>query len=169
MDDLTFRPPSLGDGAAVFDLAGRVGKLDLNASYAYLLWCRDFAATSVVVHGPDGMAGFITGYRRPDEPSTLFVWQVAVDPAARGRGLASAMLDHLVERVDPRLVEATVTPDNEPSAAMFASLARRLGVPIAHEALMAAADFPDDHEPEDLVRIGPMSREQVVARGEQAG
>jgi diaminobutyrate-2-oxoglutarate transaminase len=163
VDDLTFRPPTLDDGAPVWDLAGRAGKLDLNASYAYVLWCRDFAATSVVVESDGSIVAFITGYSRPDEPSTLFVWQVAVDPSMRGRGLASRMLDHLVARVEPAMVEATVTPDNEPSAAMFDSLARRLGVEIRRSPLMAAADFPDEHEPEELVLIGPMSRPTIIA------
>ena len=34
-------------------------------------------------------AGFITGYRRPEEPNTLLVWQVAVDSAARGHATHS--------------------------------------------------------------------------------
>ncbi len=41
--------------------------LDLNASYAYILWCRDFAATSVVATVDEQPAGFVTGYRPPSD------------------------------------------------------------------------------------------------------
>lgn len=77
--------------------------LDLNSSYSYLLWCRDFAGTSVVARGEDGgPIGFVTGYVRPERPQTLVVWQVAVDDEHRGRGLAGAMLDGLTDRVAER-------------------------------------------------------------------
>lgn len=57
--------------------------LDLNASYAYVLWCRDFAGTSVVATVNGEVVGFVTGYRRPKQPATLMVWQVAVDEQLR--------------------------------------------------------------------------------------
>ncbi|MDX5310866.1 MAG: GNAT family N-acetyltransferase, partial [Rhodococcus sp. (in: high G+C Gram-positive bacteria)] len=74
--------------------------LDVNSSYAYVLWCRDFAATSVVATAGDHEAvGFVSGYRRPEAPDTLFVWQVAVDQDQRGRGVAGRMLDSLWDRL----------------------------------------------------------------------
>jgi L-2,4-diaminobutyric acid acetyltransferase len=88
--------PTSADGPLMWGLALESGGLDVNSRYAYLLWCRDFAATSIVARSGDRLAGFITGYRRPDAPDTLFVWQVAVGPDFRRRGLASRMLDHLV-------------------------------------------------------------------------
>ena len=90
--------PGVGDGAAMWRLARDSEVLDLNASYAYLLWARDFAATSVVARVDGEAGGFVSGYRRPDRPDTLMVWQVAVDEEHRGHGLARRMLDHLVER-----------------------------------------------------------------------
>ena len=138
-------------------LALAAGGLDVNSSYAYVLWCRDFAATSIVAADDDALAGFITGYRRPDDPPTLFVWQVAVDPARRGIGIARRMLDELVARVDPLHVEATVTADNAPSSALFTSFARRRGVALARSPLFGRADFPEPHEPEELLRIGPLT------------
>ena len=44
--------------------------------------------------------GFLSGYRPPTASETLFVWQVAVDEKARGKGLAKRMLTELLER-DP--------------------------------------------------------------------
>ncbi|MHC5068213.1 MAG: GNAT family N-acetyltransferase, partial [Planctomycetota bacterium] len=60
---------------------------------------RHFAHTSVVASvGPD-LIGAVTAYRVPDDPTTLFVWQVAVSDAARGQGLAGRMLQFLVQTI----------------------------------------------------------------------
>ena len=156
----SLRPPTVADGAALWRLASAAGKLDVNSSYAYLLWARDFAATSVVaVDDAAGVVGFVTGYRRPDDPEVLLVWQVAVDDGHRGQGIAGRMLDHLVgvlADLGGRYVETTVTPDNEPSRAMFEALARRHRTALEVTDLFAAEDFPDPHEPEQLFRIGPI-------------
>lgn len=136
--------------------------LDLNSSYSYLLWCRDYSATSVVARDAAGRpVGFVTGYVRPRQPRTLFVWQVAVDESQRGRGLAAAMLDGLLRRTGEALgvtsLETTVTPDNTPSNRLFTSLAERHGAPLARDVLFDAEAFPESgHEPEYLYRIGPV-------------
>ncbi|MBO0854595.1 MAG: diaminobutyrate acetyltransferase [Nocardia sp.] len=133
--------------------------LDANSSYAYLLWCRDFAETSVVAEVDSRVAGFVTGYLRPQAPDTLFIWQVAVDQAFRGRGIAVSMLDNIVEAVgaqDVSVLETTVSPDNEASLAMFAALARSRGAEMSRHTLFEPQDFPDGHESEDLYRIAPL-------------
>ncbi len=133
--------------------------LDANSSYAYLLWCRDFRTTSVVAEIDSETAGFVTGYLRPQAPDTLFIWQVAVDHAFRGRGVGVAMLDSLVEQVAEQgisVLETTVSPDNEASIAMFSSLARRREAEIIRQVLFEPKDFPDGHESEDLYRIAPL-------------
>lgn len=136
------------------------GKLDLNSPYAYLLWCRDFAATSVVARVGEEVAGFVTGYARPDAPDTFVVWQVAVAASHRGRGLAHRMLCHLTERLAPqgaRFLEATVTPDNTPSTRLFTAFATDRGAEISRRVLFDGAAFPEPHEAEILLRIGPLT------------
>nr|WP_255661197.1 diaminobutyrate acetyltransferase [Nocardia spumae] len=133
--------------------------LDANSSYSYLLWCRDFRTTSVVAEIDSRTAGFVTGYVRPQSPDTLFIWQVAVDHAFRGRGVGVSMLDGLVEQAAEQgvsVLETTVSPDNEASLAMFGSLARRRGAEIIRQTLFEPKDFPDGHESEDLYRIAPL-------------
>ncbi len=153
--------PRLEDGAAIWRMARDSGVLDLNSSYSYLLWCRDFAATSLVARGGDGEpVAFVTGYLRPDRPGTLVVWQVAVDHGHRGRGLAAALLDTLTDRLADRgvrTVEATVTPDNTASDRLFTSFAERRGAALEREVLFDGRLFPEGtHEPEVLYRIGPV-------------
>jgi L-2,4-diaminobutyric acid acetyltransferase len=133
--------------------------LDANSSYAYLLWCRDFGATSVVAEIDGVVVGFVTGYLRPQESDVLFIWQVAVDRGFRGRGIGVKMLDRLVYEVAGQGIsklETTVSPDNEASLAMFASLARRHDAELVRETLFQPKDFPDGHEAEDLYRISPL-------------
>ncbi|MBW8481150.1 diaminobutyrate acetyltransferase [Actinomadura parmotrematis] len=157
-DQVVLRRPAIEDGPLLWRLARDSGVLDVNSPYAYALWCRDFAATSVIARDGGRACGFATGYARPDAPDTLFVWQVAVDRDHRGLGLARRMLDELVRRPAPRptrFVEATVTPSNTASAALFASFARDRGCPLTRTPLFAPAHL-DGHEPEHLHRLGPL-------------
>jgi L-2,4-diaminobutyric acid acetyltransferase len=157
---LSLDTPTVEDGAAIWRIARDSRVLDLNSSYSYLLWCRDFAATSLVARDSYGRpVGFVTGYLRPDRPSTLVVWQVAVDQAHRGRGLAAQMLDALAKRLAAlgvHRVETTITPGNDASNRLFASFGRRHGAGVDREVLFAGELFPDGHEPEVLYRIGPL-------------
>ena len=156
---ITVDSPCAEDGPELWRLARDGGGLDLNSPYAYLLWCRDFSATSVVARADGKPVGFVTGYRRPDADDTLFVWQVAVDPAYRGQRIGVRMLEGIgdaIKRLGCRYMEATVTPDNAASLAMFASFARARGAPLAQSEGFDSTLFPDNHQPEDLIRIGPL-------------
>jgi diaminobutyrate acetyltransferase len=157
---LVIEEPSLADGSALWRIARDSRVLDLNSSYAYLLWARDFAATSAVAKVDDEVVGFVTGYVRPGVPDTLMVWQIAIDDAHRGRGLASALLHHLLDRVTSRgvrFLETTVTSDNEASIRLFSALARARGTQMTSEDLFGSHLFPDRHEAEYRYRIGPLT------------
>lgn len=169
----SLRAPTIEDGAEIWRLA-RSCDLDLNSPYQYLLWCRDFGDTSVIAVVDGAMVGFVTGYYRPAEADTLFVWQIAVGKAWRRQGLALAMLAHLRDRLAPELryVEASVTPSNEPSASLFRSLAAASGVEVASDELFGGFVFPPEcpHDAELLVRLGPFggSERTSEARAEMA-
>ncbi|MFJ8654648.1 diaminobutyrate acetyltransferase [Streptomyces rochei] len=160
--DLQIDRPRVADGAALWRIARDSKVLDLNSSYSYLLWCRDFAATSAVARDERGEpVGFVTGYVRPDRPDTLLVWQVAVDEAYRGRRLAATLLDGLAARTVAErgltTLETTISPDNTASQRLFTSFAERHGARLEREVLFDTGLFPDGpHEPEVLYRIGPL-------------
>lgn len=143
------------------------GGLDSYATYLYLLLCRDFASTCVVATHPredDGgsdLCGFVTAFRPPERPETLFVWQIGVAPEARGRGLAKRMLLHAFASpacAGVRYVEANVGPSNAASNRTFASLAKELGAALEIQEGFRGVDFgTETHEEEKLVRVGPIS------------
>lgn len=160
------RPPRIDEGIDLWRIARDSQTLDLNSSYAYVLYARDFAATCRIALVDGHPAGFVIGYRRPADPSCLFIWQVAVDENFRGLGLAGRMLDDLIHdtAVHPpvRTLQTTITDDNVASQQTFRSLARRWGdAPVVVTPLFESAhlsvDEPDaaHHEPERLYEIGP--------------
>jgi len=154
------RPPTPDDGAAIWRLAGAAGELEQNSGYAYVLLATHFDDTCLVAEEDGELLGFVVGYRPPRQPDTIFVWQVAVAAAARGLGLGRRLLVELARRSAASgvcWVEATVTPDNEPSRKLFRSLARELGTECAVLPFMSAQLFPAAHEPEELFRLGPYS------------
>ena len=140
----------------MWSVARAAGGLDVNTPYAYVLWGRDFAGTTSVVRDGDDVVAYCTGYRRPDDPSALFVWQVAVAPTHRRLGLGRALLDDLVARTGARAVEATVTAGNAGSWRLFTSLADAHEATVVVTELFTEDDFPDGHEAEQLLRIEPL-------------
>lgn len=161
---LRITEPALHHGGDIWRVAQAAAELDLNSSYMYLLFARDFAKTSRVALVDDEVVAFVLAYRRADDPSCLFVWQVAVDAQHQGQGLARRMLDDLissfVDSDDPiDTVETTVTDDNTASRRLFSSLAKRWGATIKKRTLFDESHFPDDHDAEQLHLIGPIDPE----------
>lgn len=159
-DQPQLRPPVASDGPAVSALIARCPPLDTNSRYCNLLQCSYFADTSIIAVTEAGdTRGFISGYRVPARPDTLFVWQVAVDAAVRGLGLGSRLLMGLLARpalADLRHIETTIGPDNRASWALFERLASRLSAPIRTTTLFEShTHFAGDHPDEILLRIGP--------------
>ena len=159
LDRIVLRSPSLEDGMAVFRLVENCPPLDINSGYCNLLQCSHFANTSVVAQMNGEVVGFISGYVIPEHSDTLFVWQVAVAEQARGLGLASHMLAHILARphcADIGYLETSITQDNHASWALFKSLAKKLSADFqSSEWMDNEAHFSGQHDSEALVRIGP--------------
>ncbi len=154
------RQPTVEDGADMWRVARDSVRLDLNTPYAYILWARDFHATSLVLEVDGEVGGFVTGYRRPEESTTLMIWQVAVDAEYRGHGLAGQLLDEVVRRTGVYSLETTITADNPASQRLFASFAERHGAQHTVTDLFTEDHFPpnQDWDAELLHRITPLRR-----------
>lgn len=159
-----FRNPTVEDGPSIYDLVNRCKPLDVNSRYLYLLQCSHFANTCAVAESDGSVQAFVSAYVLPDQPETLFVWQVAVDESLRGQGIAGRLLAHLLDRThlaDIRFVEATVNPSNNASRSLFASLARKHDCDMAEsmlfeEKLLSDGSDEGAHEAEILLRVGPI-------------
>ena len=158
---ITLRKPTKDDGFRLHQLVAECPPLDPNSIYCNLLQCSHFAETGVAAEKDGDLVGFISGYIPPQQPETVFVWQVAVDAAARGLGLGSRLLLGLLGRpelAEIRFLETTIGPDNRASWALFERLARGLSAEIETTTLFESQrHFDGVHADEILLRIGPFS------------
>lgn len=158
--DISLRLPELADGKPVHELIQRCPPLDVNSSYNYFLLCSHFRGTCIIAEKDGSICGFLSAYLLPEQPDTLFIWQMAVDNTARGSGLAGRMLDEVLHRPacrEVRFVETTISPDNIPSRRVFERLAERLGTITSEMAFLEARHFGGEaHDDERLIRLGPI-------------
>ncbi len=161
LEVIVLERPKLEDGMDVYRLVENCPPLDPNSSYCNLLQCSHFADTSVAAKIDDQLVGFISAYAIPDRLDTLFVWQVAVSESARGQGLGSRMITHLLDRPQCqaiRFIETSITDDNRASWALFGSLAKKLSADLQSSPWMNKKHhFADQHDSEVLVRVGPFN------------
>jgi L-2,4-diaminobutyric acid acetyltransferase len=134
--------------------------LDQNSSYCNLLQCSHFKSTSIAAIHQDALVGSVTAYRPPEQPDTLFVWQVAVHASMRGQGLAREMLRRLFARTATegiRYIETSITADNEASQRLFAGFAAEHKAEMLRSVMFnQAMHFEGLHDTEYLYRIGPV-------------
>lgn len=155
-----FRSPTIADGPVLASLVRESGVLDPNSDYAYLLIGAHFSTTSVIAECSGETAGFVTAYIPPEDPQTLFVWQVYVCSQYRRMGLAAAMIESLLRRItcrNVRYVAATVNPSNRASEKLFRSLAAKYRTECRTSVLFPEHLFRSgDHEEETLFKVGPL-------------
>ena len=158
---LQIRRPRALDGAAVWRLINASGTLDANSLYCNLLQCSHFAATCAVAELDGEIVGWMSGYVPPETPNALFVWQICVADAARGRGLARRLVAEVLARPQTtalQYVECTITPTNQPSWALFRSIARALDTGLHTQPhFLRGAHLDGQHDSEIRVMIGPFA------------
>ena len=157
LNTLRLRKPTLMDGSAIHALIERCPPLDTNSLYCNLLQATHFADTSLLAETSEGICGFVSGYRLPQQPNILFIWQVALDAAVRGQGLASRLLLQLVrQQAGLNCVHTTITANNKASWKTFERLANDLQAPLIHqEHFNKDQHLNGEHDSEQLVIIGP--------------
>lgn len=154
---ILLRKPNDTDGAAVWSLIRECRPLDVNSMYCNLIQCDHFGETCVLAEREGDVVGWISAYLVPDDPETLFVWQVAVSERARGQGLGRRMLRELIGReacAGVRQIKTTITKDNAASWALFSRFAEREGADIDSEAHFKHDEhFDGQHATEHMVTI----------------
>lgn len=155
------RQPTPGDAASVTDLVRSVGTLEPNTTYAYLLLCSHFSQTSALAEREGKLVGCALGYRLPEQPRTLFIWQIGVDEGARRQGVARHLLDELIHRdalSDVAYIETTVAGSNHASRGLFERWAKQRNFELQTVGVFECSLFgpPGSHEQEEILRIGPL-------------
>lgn len=157
-ENLKIRKPNANDGVAIHQLIENCPPLDLNSTYLYLLQSTHFAETCVVAEVNGKVAAFLSGYIKPDSPTTFFLWQVAVGDVLRGKGMAKQLMNEVLKRPacnKIEFLETTITPENQASWALFRSFAKERNAQLVDTVLFTSQQLGNDHEPEVLVKIGP--------------
>jgi len=146
-------------GYFVSELISECKPLDENSPYCNLLQCSHFRDTCAVAEDEQGLVGFVSGYIIPNEPNTLFIWQVAVHERGRGQNLGKKMIMNIVQREECKSIEhihTSITKLNKPSQKVFASIAKSLDAEIENEVLFHHEEhFYGEQPTEILYRIGP--------------
>ncbi len=162
-DEWVFRVPTRNDGTRVHDLIAQCSPLDENSAYCNFLQSTHFQSTCVIAERNGETVGFISAYRKPDNPSELFIWQVAVHESARGKGLAFHMLNEILTRDDLQditVLETTITKDNQGSWSLFKKLDKAHGERGEVSTFLdETRHFEGKHDTEYLYRI-PLNRNQ---------
>lgn len=159
-DSLLLRSPCVSDGHALNRLVAASPPLDRNSVYCNLLQCLHFSETSVAAELDGELVGFISAYIPPNEPDTLFVWQLVVAESARGTGVARRMLQWLVDQpaCEPaQRLATTITADNRASWAVFEGFAARHQAALSRAILFQREQhFAGEHADEFLLQITPL-------------
>lgn len=168
-----FRGPTAADARAVWELVADCRPLDPNSLYCNLLQCTHFAETCILAEQGGRIRGWVSAYRPPTDPQTLFIWQVAIPREARGCGLASSLIKELLQRDAVRGIrqlQATVTRDNKASWALFRSVADSLDAPLISQAHFDREQhFGGRHQSEYMLTIGPWHASAAESGHRSAG
>lgn len=162
------RMPEETDGAAIWRLISESGSLDENSMYCNLLQCTHFASTCAVAELDGEIVGWVSGYIPPEQPDTLFIWQVCVSARARGLGLGKKLIQTVLARDVCKKVnqlQSTITDDNDASWALFGSIAKKFDAELTRDVhFHNEKHFDGAHDTEHLVCIGPFEREAAALR-----
>ncbi|MGA1931178.1 diaminobutyrate acetyltransferase [Arcobacter sp. YIC-464] len=155
--NIILRKPRKSDGKKIHGLVKSTKVLDVNSEYLYLLQSTHFQDLCSVATYEDKVIGFVSGYMIPNEPNTLFIWQVAVDDNFRGNDLARRLIMEIINREELNInyLHTTVSPSNNASIRVFEKVAQHFQTNMQSAQFFVANDFANEHEEEVLYKIGP--------------
>lgn len=158
---ILIRYPCPADGQQIWQLVRDSGVLDPNSVYCYLLLCEHFRETCRVAEQDGKVMAFVTAYKLPTHNNTLFIWQIGTAAEVRGRGIAKKLVLELLASAicnNINILQATISPSNTASMALFRSIAKHLNTSIDEREYFAAELFPGmQHEKENLITVGPFN------------
>lgn len=155
---LKLSKPEKKNAKDIYELVKSTKVLDINSEYLYLLQSSHFQDTCSVALFENKVLGFVSGYKIPNKPNTLFIWQVAVDERIRGQDLARKLMMNILKRkenIDLEYINTTVSPSNKASIRAFEKISKKLKTEMVSKTFFEKDDFINQHEEEVLYEIGP--------------
>jgi len=151
--EVKFRQGVVEDAEKVWQLVQDTPALDDNSLYFYLVMFSYFSKYSAVAFENGRLAGFVCGFAPPENPDTYFCWQICVAEEYKGLGIAKKLLKTVMgDRYQS--LQATVTPSNISSRALFGSYAKTNDQSIREKTLYDKNCFKKiNHEEEILLQI----------------
>lgn len=115
------------DYAAIYQLMNNTQGIDNHT--AYTLWqCTYFDADFfLVAKEQDTLLGYVFG--RPTGADHIFLWQIAVSEAARGKHVGKQLVQQFIKQAQTKgftQLITTITQGNQASERLFQSIAKEL-------------------------------------------
>lgn len=131
--DVKLRPYIKEDGLNIFELVKKCPPLELNSRYFYTMIGWHFSQTSFVAEIARNPVGFIYGFASPMQENTLFIWQLAVLPEARRKGIGKSLLNlayKMAKKMELRRLCCTIDSNNYGSRKLLKSFAQSYSIEI---------------------------------------
>lgn len=152
-DPIRLHRPTKKDTKSIHRLIKNSKPLDLNSEYLYLLQSTYFSDTCMVAKKNEIVVGFVSGFILPKDKDIFFVWQIAVDNATRGHGIAIKMLKKLFNSpglAHIKCIHTTISPSNTASQKVFEKFADEFDFHKEISVFATKEDFEEAHEDELL-------------------
>ena len=141
------------DAKEIYKLIKKSKTLDLNSQYLYLLLSTHFKNSCAIAKHKNKIVALVLGYYLPDNPKTLFIWQVATNKKYRGKNLAFKLINNIYKRKKIDRLIATVSPSNFASNRVFEKFAKSVNSKIKKRMYFKEELFIGTHEDEILYKI----------------
>lgn len=160
---LIYSHPKAKDGNDMWKLVKGNEDLDLNSSYSYFLVSKLFSDRCIIVKDTSNgnkIVGFIMGFVFAEEPETYFIWQISVVKEYRKQGIGKELIERVLQtNEDVKYIKGTVSQDNESYHKVLNAIAEKYNTWMSKKASFSDDQFPEGHEDEDLILIGPINRD----------
>jgi L-2,4-diaminobutyric acid acetyltransferase len=100
--------------------------LDLHTVFTYWTLFKYFGDTCFVLEKEGRIIGFISGLLCSNQPDTLYLWQIGIDPDYRGNRYAEILIKRVVAAARAKGckgLQITIAPENRSSYRLFSRFA----------------------------------------------
>lgn len=157
--NLVYSHPQAVDGSKMWELVKENNDLDLNSSYSYFLVSKLHSQRCIIVTDKttNKLVGFIMGFVFSEEPKTYFVWQITVSKNYRCKNIGSSLIEKILStNEDVRFIKGTMSKDNSYYHKLLKKIALKYNTWYSIKEGFEQDQFPEGHENEQLVTVGPI-------------